>query len=230
MPGNDIVVIDGVTTSVTQFGESGRDEDGFTRWYNRFVRPFCTSGAAVLTVDHRTKASDSRDDWAIGTQAKKSTLTGVQYIATNITKFGPGRKGVLALKIGGKDRGGSVEPHAHPVSKEIVRFTLDSRDTENPVAELIHTGVTDIPEYCVGIKVPLAQSTEDLKGVMVDYIRHNLDASTKMVKSQISGSSDKKEALLRHLLAEGRIERIAAVGPGKPHTYVVREDAEGVAA
>jgi hypothetical protein len=98
-----LMVVDGVTSSLSAAGLSGRDEQELTRWADALPR----HARSAICVDHVIKASDERRGMAIGSQAKKSVVTGTAFEVVCTTKFGRGGDGVIVLKIQ-KDRRGGV--------------------------------------------------------------------------------------------------------------------------
>ena len=95
------------------------------------------TGAAVALIDHVTKDAESRGRFAIGGQAKLSSLTGAGYSVEVVEALGRGLRGVIVVRVG-KDRPGSVRPHCGAFrksdrSQEAARIVIDSTDPDNPV-------------------------------------------------------------------------------------------------
>lgn len=110
--GYDLVVIDGVTQALSMSGIGGEsltnNNDALTRWHNTMPERFAReTGAAVLMVDHVTKARDGRGGFAIGGQAKRANVSGAAYTLDVLREFGRGRDGSLAIHVN-KDREGHV--------------------------------------------------------------------------------------------------------------------------
>ena len=126
-----LVVIDGVTESLTMWGGETVDNDSITKWMRSFPRTVATkSGAAVVLIDHITKNSETRGRFAIGGQAKLATIDGAAYIVEPIEVLSPGRVGSLTLRVT-KDRIGDVRASAGMYRKsdrtqEAAVFTIDS--------------------------------------------------------------------------------------------------------
>lgn len=97
-----MVLVDGVTSALTAAGLSGRDEQELTAWVNMLPR----RARMAVCVDHVVKAVDERRGMAIGTQAKKSVVTGASYEVTCTEKFGRGSTGELILHPQKDKRGG----------------------------------------------------------------------------------------------------------------------------
>ena len=95
------MVVDGVTSALNAAGLSGRDEQETTRWVDQLPRQARMS----ICVDHVVKAVDDRQGMAIGTQAKKSVVTGSGWEVVCTSAFGRGRDGRIELRPQ-KDKGG----------------------------------------------------------------------------------------------------------------------------
>lgn len=100
----DLMVVDGVTSSLSSAGLSGRDEQELTRWADLLPR----AARMAVCVDHVVKAVDERRGMAVGTQAKKSVVTGSAWEVVGTVKFGRGsRDGVITLNLQ-KDKPGGL--------------------------------------------------------------------------------------------------------------------------
>jgi hypothetical protein len=116
-----IAVIDGVTTALQTAGLSGRDEQELTQWTNDLPRRV----ASAQVVDHVVKALDDRRGMAIGTQAKKSVVTGTAFEVVCTEKFGRGSAGTIELYLQ-KDKRGGVRAHLPKGLR--LRFASDPDD------------------------------------------------------------------------------------------------------
>ncbi len=106
-----LVVIDGVGEALATGGRSSKDNDEVTGWLRTVPKAIADgTGAAVLLVDHVTKAEDGRGRFAIGAQAKLAGLTGAAYTVEVAAPLGRGMVGVVNLRVA-KDRPGGVRPH-----------------------------------------------------------------------------------------------------------------------
>lgn len=99
----DISVLDGVTTSITEFGAASNDSDDVTRWANAIPRAMTGS---VICVDHVTKNGDTRGGYAIGSQAKRAVVTGASYEAVCDVPLRKGADGRIRLVLRKDKRGG----------------------------------------------------------------------------------------------------------------------------
>jgi hypothetical protein len=102
-----LVVVDGVTEAMVLHGFSINDNDDVARFIALLPRPLQRTGAAVLLLDHVTKARDARGGYAIGAQHKRGGIDGAIYTATVERLFGRGKGGSSKLEVS-KDRPGHV--------------------------------------------------------------------------------------------------------------------------
>lgn len=98
-----IMVVDGVTSSLSMSGMSGRDEQELTKWCDILPR----KARMAICIDHVVKSKDDRDGMAVGTQAKKSVVTGSSFEVVCVTKFGRGTNGEIRLNLQ-KDKPGAL--------------------------------------------------------------------------------------------------------------------------
>lgn len=110
IPDLTLCVIDAVTEGMSMIGLDGRNENDVATWYNSFPKRIAGIGPAVVVIDH---TSNDRPDKAIGSQHKKSGISGVSYTAEPVRPFVVGGKGHLRLAIA-KDRPGGVRSDSLP--------------------------------------------------------------------------------------------------------------------
>lgn len=105
-----LFIIDAVTEAMSVEGLDGRNENEVATWYNLLPKKIASWGPAVVVVDHVGKGDSTAQ---IGSQHKKSGITGVSYTAEPVFPFTRGGRGKLLLKVA-KDRPGGVRAAALP--------------------------------------------------------------------------------------------------------------------
>jgi hypothetical protein len=149
-----LVVLDGVTDALVQFGAGSDSNDEITKWHRYVPRTIADrTRAAIILIDHVVKSSESRGRFAIGGQAKLATIDGASYAAEIVEPIGKGMRGSIMLRVG-KDRPGTIRPQcgawrASDRSQEAVRVVIDSSaDPDRIVWEFLppESSVTDAPE------------------------------------------------------------------------------------
>jgi hypothetical protein len=121
-----VMLVDGVTSALSAAGLSGRDEQETTRWVDQLPRRARMS----ICIDHVVKSVDDRQGMAIGTQAKKSVVTGSAWEVVCTEAFGRGLDGKIELRLQ-KDKGGFIRGE---LGRAPVRLTFRSGDGGEAVA------------------------------------------------------------------------------------------------
>lgn len=107
----DLVILDGVTDALGQFGGSSKENDDIATWHRMVPRTIATrTGAAVILIDHVTKNTDTRGRFALGGQTKMAAIDGASYVVEVAEPIGKGLAGTVVLRVA-KDRPGAVRPH-----------------------------------------------------------------------------------------------------------------------
>ena len=115
-----LLLVDGVTAALSSAGLSGRNEQEVTAWADSLLRLVRCS----VCIDHVVKDIENRNGAAIGSQAKKSVVTGTAIEVVATQKFGRGQGGIIELRIQ-KDKKGGVRGALGPKKKVTVRFSSD---------------------------------------------------------------------------------------------------------
>lgn len=133
--GTELVIIDGVTESLTIWGGETKDNDSITLWMRQFPKRIASrTGAAVVTIDHVNKSTDTRGRFAIGGQAKLAALDGAAYLIEPLDALAPGKVGAIAMRVT-KDRPGGIRRHA-------VNYRKTDRTQEAAIIKMDATGNT----------------------------------------------------------------------------------------
>lgn len=135
-----LVVVDGVTSSLSSAGLSGRDEQELTRWTDLLP----ARARAAVCIDHVVKAVDERRGMAVGTQAKKSVVTGAAWEVAATRKWGRGTDGTIRLNLQ-KDKPGALRGKA-----DVVKLTFRSDPTTGQVTIAVPTALATPTEAFFG--------------------------------------------------------------------------------
>lgn len=196
-----LVIIDGVTESLTMWGGETKDNDAITRWMRIFPRTVATaSGAAVVLIDHITKNAETRGRFAIGGQAKLATIDGAAYLVEPLEALSPGRTGTLTMRVT-KDRPGFIRKisgmwRKSDRTQEAAIFTIDSTRAQM--------------EYVIG--VPLAEdefeANKEFKKVreVAEFIHNHPGCTRRIIQEGVSGSKEAVGDRIAELLTAGWIE------------------------
>lgn len=204
----DIAIVDGVTESLGLSGLAGdsltNNNDAITKWHRSLpLRLAESTGAAVVQVDHVTKAKDGRGGYAIGGQAKKATLTGVTYTVETRRSFAPGQSGQIAIRAG-KDREGLV----------MAGLDLDDKNAAGTMAGLVDVDAHPGGELRMALRAvqPLAPEVKAEKEVLAVLTSRQADnavpwLSTSAIKKVCAGRDSVIAEALARLAERGELDR-----------------------
>lgn len=107
----DLVILDGVATSIARCGFDENSNSEVTRWADAAVNPLAADGAAVVLLDHVPKPSGSdtgkRARGGRGAGAKLALISGASYEVRIGRAYSRGRAGSMRVVVA-KDRIGFV--------------------------------------------------------------------------------------------------------------------------
>lgn len=204
-----LVIIDGVTDAMSLLGMSIKDNDDFSTFARKILRPLAARGAAVVLVDHVTKSEDGRGRFAIGAQSKMSVLTGASYVVDMTDLVAPGRTGQIRLRVG-KDRPGYVRARSSTWRgkdrmQEAARIEVSSDDdgirmsVHAPVIDPFEDTESDRPNRSRGqFDVEIInflkenQAVSEASGVLVKYVREALRMRGQDVSDTLSDLQQRK--------------------------------------
>lgn len=136
-----LVVIDSLGEAFALEGIDENKDVEVGPWYRRVARRIAETGAAVLLIDHSTKAADN-PLYPSGSKRKRAAVTGASYLAEATKPFVKGEGGRLRLTCA-KDRHGNYrrgEVVGNLVMAksltDVVRLELHEPDTTEGAAEL----------------------------------------------------------------------------------------------
>jgi KaiC/GvpD/RAD55 family RecA-like ATPase len=138
-----LLVVDGVTAALSAAGLSGRNEQELTAWADQLLR----QTPAAVVVDHVVKDTENRGGMAIGSQAKKSVVTGTSFEVICTEKFARGIDGVIELRMQ-KDKKGSVRAELQGRKHIRLKFISDANTgavtLSVPVARPVQTDASQL--------------------------------------------------------------------------------------
>lgn len=101
----ELIVVDSIGEAFAVEGVDENKDAEVGPWYRRVARPLADTGAAVLLIDHSTKASDSPLHPS-GSKRKRAAVGGASYLVEAVKPFVKGEGGRLRLTCA-KDRHGN---------------------------------------------------------------------------------------------------------------------------
>lgn len=196
-----LAVVDGVTEALGLSGIAGdnltNSNDAVTRWHKMLPKRIAVeTGAAVLQVDHVTKAKDNRGAYAIGGQAKRASITGASYIVQTVESFGRGRDGSFDLFVS-KDRPGAV-------------LAGDGDDTTSG-RRVVHVEVHST-EGVVRLQLqPVRHGGDtrlhDMKCKVAAFLSEHPGATLTLIRKEVPGTNALKDQALKGLVGGEYVER-----------------------
>lgn len=135
-----LVVVDSTGEALAIEGANPNADEEVARWFRLLPRLAVRYGAAVLLLDHATKAGNN-DLWPIGSQRKRAAVTGAAYLQKVATPFGKDQDGKAVL-VCAKDRHGNY-PLKRRVAALTVRggaITLEPEHSTSPAGDFRPTG------------------------------------------------------------------------------------------
>ena len=192
--GHALVIIDSLGEA---FALNGINEDKDAEvgpWLRAVARPLGDTGAAVVLVDHSTKAADNPLHPS-GSKRKRAAIGGASYLLDAVRPLAKGRGGRLRLTCA-KDRHGTY------ARKEVAAHLV--------VAEHDGTGPLDVRLYAPD-PTPGGDGPEVEVLVLAQrMIRTVKDSETPMSKKTLevttSGRTDRKRAALDHAINAGCLD------------------------
>jgi hypothetical protein len=219
----DLIIIDGVTESLTLWGGETKDNDTITNWNRAFPRALArATGAAVVTIDHVPKDKETRGRFALGGQAKLAALDGAAYLVEPLEPLAPGHIGRLTIRVT-KDRPGAIREHAGQWRKsdrtqEAAVLVLDSR--ERIVRWTLEVPLSEAEQAVI--------RQESLDQLLFDYILTHPDCGKTALFEGVNGDDHLKRERLAHLIDKGYVRNRGETGRGKRSILVTTDDGEQV--
>lgn len=174
LPGPSVVVLDGFNTFLEMHELDGNVTEAVTRAFRLYLEPIAEMGHCLTLVDHTPHPSvGGGPPRAIGSQAKKSVITGSSLHVRCYETFGRGKRGVAYITVL-KDRGGHVD-----------RYVEDG-DTKKNVAKLVvdATGPSYVVELGGTDWVSKERKTQEIRA-FIEGVPGWRDLSTEKLKRMV---------------------------------------------
>lgn len=184
-----VTVIDGISEAYALLGLNVYDNTDAATFLQQFARPLTVNGAAVIELDHVTKAKDGRGRYALGAQHKLAGIA-VAYTTDVIKPLSRQQSGLVKLRVE-KDRHGHVRGHAQ--GRILAEVTIIPSDDGE------HVQVT--------LAAPPAQFRPDiLMQRVADYLNENPGAGLREIKYDVRGNTVTLPKALAQLIKEGYVQ------------------------
>jgi hypothetical protein len=150
----------------------------------------------AICVDHVVKAKDDRGGMAIGSQAKKSVVTGSSFEVVCEKKFGRGKDGVIVLNLQkdkpGGIRGASVKTvRLNFLSDPVTGAVVLCVPSAAPKAHAADGFFAEGPEVRINALVALLQHHEATGQTW----RPSVEATVRMLRKELGQEGDDRNIL-----------------------------------
>jgi hypothetical protein len=197
-----LAVVDSAGEALALEGANPNADEEVARWFRLLPRLLARQGAAVLLLDHATKAGDN-DLWPIGSQRKRAAITGAAYVQRVVRPFAIGQDGAAVL-VCAKDRGGN-----YPTGRRVAELRLtDGAWTLEPASEDSKPGGAFRPTV--------------LMERISDHLTTYPGASWYAIREAVRGKTDGKQLALQRLIAEGYVTTEDGPRGSTRHTLIKR--------
>lgn len=178
-----LAVFDGMTEGMSHEGLDGRLENDVAAWHAKITKPFAAADWAVVVLDHVPRGEKR----VIGSQHKKSALTGVSYLLEGVSPIGKGVKGKSRLKVE-KDRGAWVRAHAVPGARPqwFADLVIDFEGKAVPTANIWPAWPSDDEEAKGYAATPAPKLCEAVMGFVAD----NPGCSGRAIRRGVTGGTE----------------------------------------
>lgn len=178
-----LAVFDGMTEAMAHEGLDGRLENDVAAWHAKITKPFAAADWAVVVLDHVPRGEKR----VIGSQHKKSALTGVSYLLEAISPIGKGVKGKGRLRVE-KDRGAWVRAHAVPGARPqwFADLVIDFEGKAIPTAHIWPAWPSGDEEAKGYAATPAPKLCEAVMGFVTD----NPKCSGRAIRRGVTGGTE----------------------------------------
>lgn len=217
---HSLAVVDGVTEAMSLESLTGRDENEVAKWHQLVTKPLAAKGWGVFMIDHMPHG-ESR---AIGSQHKRSAITGVSYALDSIANFAPGASGRSRIHVV-KDRPGWIRAAAAPGKgaggQWYGDFVLDA--TLSFLQPSIWPWKTQEDGETAGFE---EAPPEDISTAVCKFVERNPGCTGRTIRAAVKGRISSVLWALDHLVENGTIR--TEDGPRRAvfHYYDPKEEAD----
>ncbi len=216
-----LVVIDSIGEA---FATEGLDENKDVEvgpWYRRVARPLADTGAAVLLVDHSTKAADNQLHPS-GSKRKRAAITGASYFAEAIAPFVKGEGGRLQLTCA-KDRHGNYR-RGEAVGSLVMTYSAGGTchlDLYEPDLSTSNVDGDDIKMLMAARHAVAAVRAEfERAGAADDGSSGTLSGNSLLAAMKFKAKTDLKRAGIELAISRGCLSITNGPRGAKLHTFV----------
>lgn len=195
------VVVDSTGESIAAAGLNQNHDEDVAGWMQSLAHPLADrGGACVVLLDHMVKSEDG-GLWPIGSQRKRASITGAQYVVEVAEPFSKTADGMAALRVA-KDRHGAREARSVATFIQFRHPILNTR----PTADGLEVERAETLDVVLGSGKTAAQAQADREARAASALDKDvaaLDALTppptsyRDVKARLRWKDDRSQAAMR---------------------------------
>ncbi|MGA5339029.1 DnaB-like helicase N-terminal domain-containing protein [Streptomyces griseoincarnatus] len=227
-----LAVLDGVTEAMTMMGLELKENSDIAKFGRTLLRPLADTGAAVVSLDHVVKSTESRGRYSLGGVHKLNAVDGVQYMLEAVHPFGVNTEGRSRLRIA-KDRPAQVRRHALPGGKNPMHWFSDLvivwRSDDFSEAFLYPPSQGSAEMETTAEADALAKEKTEIEERAVEVLRvlsrSDTPLSKKAIEERVLGRVGITRKAVERLVDEGRV--IRATGARNAALHTIPKQAEG---
>lgn len=204
--GGSLAIFDGMTEAMALDGLKGNDAEDVAAWHAKMTKPFAAALWAVVVLDHVPHEGKR----AIGSQHKKSALTGVSYFLEPVNPIGKGVVGRSRLKVE-KDRPAWVRSNAisGPTPQHFADLVIDFDGKAMPAANIWPARPAENRGY-------KSEPPERIRKDVRSFIASSPGASKGAIRRAVTGGNADIDWSLEWLIDRGQVT-IKQIGQAKKH-------------
>ncbi|MGW1614473.1 hypothetical protein ACWCQZ_34530 [Streptomyces sp. NPDC002285] len=200
--GGSLAIFDGMTEAMALEGLDGIKAEDVAAWHAKVTKAFAAAQWAVVVLDHIPHDGNR----AIGSQHKKSAITGVSYFLDPVHPIGKGVIGKSRLRVE-KDRPAWVRAHAVPgkTPQHFADLVIDFEDKPMPTANVWPVRATEEKGY-------ESEPPERVRKDVLAFLGKNPGASKTAIRTAVKGATAVIDWALEWLIAHAQVR---AEGQGR---------------
>ncbi|MDX2822179.1 AAA family ATPase [Streptomyces ipomoeae] len=204
--GGSLAIFDGMTEAMALEGLNGKDAEDVAAWHAKLTKPFAAAQWAVAVLDHVPHDGNR----AIGSQHKKSAITGVSYFLDPVHPIGKGAIGKSRLRVE-KDRPAWVRAHAvqGKTPQHFADLVIDFQEKPMPIANLWPARPTEDKGY-------RPEPPEKLRTAVLGFVADSPGASKSAIRRGVTGGNADIDWALEWLIDHAQVIT-KAVGQAHKH-------------
>jgi hypothetical protein len=180
-----VIVIDGVAAFCAAHGYDSNSNDDWGTIADQVLTPLCTTGAAIILIDHVPKGGDDSATYPIGAMQKLARCRGAGYAVSSVSD-------TVSKLVLRKDTNGQI---GAAVGSTVAELVLEESGVYSPQLQLCVPNAAKV--------APLR--LEELMERGSRALEQEDGVKTRELRAQIGGRKEKADEAMKQLEADGYI-------------------------